>query len=83
MKSSRKSSPRSSQLHQALEPSTKLVECKDALLYKTLNKMQMYKNMARSYWERWRWETQKLRKESDVHKFNQDFLLQIDPSLLK
>ena len=26
------------------------------------NKMQMYKNMARTYWERWRWECEK-RKE--------------------
>ena len=82
LKCAMKSNRKSSRLHQALKSSTKLVECKDALLDETLNKMHMYKNMARSYWERWRWETQKLRKESDVREFNQNFLLEIDPSVL-
>lgn len=27
------------------------------------DKMQLYKNMSRSYWERWRWEVQKRKEE--------------------
>ena len=40
------------------------------------NKMQMYKNMARTYWERWRWESQK-RKEllvQPAHCYHQQSL---------
>lgn len=41
------------------------IDNKQSQLEATQNKMQMYKNMARTYWERWRWESQK-RKESVV-----------------
>ena len=41
------------------------IDNKQSELKMSQNKMQMYKNMARTYWERWRWESQK-RKESLV-----------------
>lgn len=41
------------------------IDNKHSELKMSQNKMQMYKNMARTYWERWRWESQK-RKESSV-----------------
>lgn len=47
------------------------IDNKQSQLEASQNKMQMYKNMARTYWERWRWESQK-RKESLVpHVYHQ------------
>ena len=76
-------------LRNALETASKLqsdIGTKDKLLEKSLNKMQMYKNMSRSYWERWRWELQK-RKEllglghsECLH--GRSTLLHIDPAML-
>lgn len=63
---------------------------------KNQNRMQLYKNMARTYWERWRWEAQK-RKEAMIQTHltqcststskhptatEKMVLQQIDPSML-
>ena len=49
------------------------------------DKLQMYKNMARTYWERWRWECQK-RKECSSQRCSSttDILIppQINPAML-
>lgn len=84
-----KSSKRKSDLKTALEAASSLkvaIKSKETLLEKSRNQMQTYKNMARCYWERWRWESQK-RKESLT--FRQQFstadkstLPQIDTSML-
>ena len=66
-----------------METATKLTETKSALLDTTLNKIQLYKNMSRSYWERWRWETQKrMEPRQGVCGNSNDLLLEIDPSML-
>lgn len=63
------------------------IEIKDKLLEKSLNKMQMYKNMSRSYWERWRWELQK-RKEllgiehSECLHGSKKTVLYVNPAML-
>ena len=49
-----------------------------SLREKSQNRMQMYKNMARTYWERWRWESQK-RKEAMI----QNHLVQCSTSTSK
>ena len=77
-------------LQNALETVSKLqsnIKNKDKLLEKSLNKMQMYKNMSRSYWERRRWELQK-RKEllgiqhSECLHESKSILLNINPAML-
>ena len=81
---------RQTELQNALETASKLkvnVESKDKLLKISLNRMQLYKNMSRSYWERWRWELQK-RKELLGHDRSKCLddgkkaLLHIDPDML-
>ena len=81
---------RRTDLQNALETVSKLkvdIESKDKLMKKSLNRMQLYKNMSRSYWERWRWELQK-RKELLGHDCtrcldgSKKALLHIDPDML-
>ena len=66
------------------------IDNKQSKLKISQNKMQMYKNMARTYWERWRWESQK-RKESLVplpqhhqssHQPSTTDIPQINPAML-
>ena len=66
------------------------IDNKQSELKISQNKMQMYKNMARTYWERWRWESQK-RKESLVplsqhhqssHRPSTTDIPQINPAML-
>ncbi len=54
-------------------------------------KVTLYKNMSRSYWERWNWELQKRKEEVAVNRGTrsrsrspkQHNLYEIDPSMLK